>query len=144
MRLWSIHPRFLDPAGLNACWREGLLAKYVLEGKTKGYTNHPQLLRFKKTDNALFYINAYLTSVYKEAIRRGYSYGADKIQMTESYPTLSVTVGQIAYEKEHLLEKLKKRNPDFLINLQDVSDKDLLHPLFHMIDGEIEEWEIIK
>ncbi|MFR4025962.1 MAG: hypothetical protein ACLTZY_09985 [Alistipes indistinctus] len=22
MRLWSIHPAYLDPAGLTACWRE--------------------------------------------------------------------------------------------------------------------------
>ncbi len=145
MRLWSIHPKYLDPAGLNACWREGLLAKHVLEGKTKGYTNHPQLQRFRKTDDPLFYINAYLTSVYKEAMLRRYSYGADKIKIIDSCPmSLAVTIGQIAYEKKHLLEKLKKRNPYYLLNLEEVSNTELLHPIFHIIDGEIEEWEVIK
>jgi hypothetical protein len=38
MRLWSLHPQYLDPAGLVAVWREGLLA-----GQTKGYKHHPQL-----------------------------------------------------------------------------------------------------
>jgi len=42
MRIWSIHPKYLDAKGLVALWRETLLAKHVLEGKTKGYTNHPQ------------------------------------------------------------------------------------------------------
>nr|WP_243687290.1 pyrimidine dimer DNA glycosylase/endonuclease V [Methanobacterium formicicum] len=47
MRLWSLHPKYLDVKGLVALWREGLLARAVLKGKTKGYTNHPQLIRFK-------------------------------------------------------------------------------------------------
>ncbi len=29
MRLWSLHPRYLDPQGLMALWRETLLAKAV-------------------------------------------------------------------------------------------------------------------
>lgn len=51
MRLWSLHPKCLDTKGLLACWRESLLAKKVLEGNTKGYKNHPQLIRFKKLKN---------------------------------------------------------------------------------------------
>ena len=36
MRLWSLHPRYLDAKGLVALWREGLLAQAVLKGQTKG------------------------------------------------------------------------------------------------------------
>ena len=43
MRLWSIHPRYLDSMGLVALWREALLAQAVLRGETKGYKFHPQL-----------------------------------------------------------------------------------------------------
>jgi hypothetical protein len=50
MRIWSIHPKYLDIKGLVALWREALLAKHVLEGRTKGYRNHPQLDRFKLAD----------------------------------------------------------------------------------------------
>ena len=64
MRLWSIHPSYLDRKGLVALWGEGLLAKNILEGKTKGFKNHPQLERFKKIckkfkkikSNPIFYI----------------------------------------------------------------------------------------
>ena len=51
MRIWSLHPRYLDAKGLVAVWRETLLAKHVLEGKTKGYKNHPQLNRFREVKN---------------------------------------------------------------------------------------------
>jgi hypothetical protein len=43
MRLWSLHPQYLDPAGLVAVWREGLLARAVFAGQTTGYKHHPQL-----------------------------------------------------------------------------------------------------
>jgi len=55
MRLWSLHPKYLDKLGLLGLWREGLLAQKVLLGKTKGYKNHPQLIRFKRTDNPILY-----------------------------------------------------------------------------------------
>ncbi len=50
MRLWSLHPKYLDRQGLLAVWREGLLAQKVLQGKTKGYKNHPQLKRFQQQE----------------------------------------------------------------------------------------------
>jgi len=64
MRLWSIHPRYLDRMGIVALWREGLLAKKVLEGKTKGYKNHTQLERFKNYKDPLKAIESFLYFVY--------------------------------------------------------------------------------
>lgn len=63
MRLWSLHPVYLDSKGLVALWREGLLAKKVLQGRTKGYKNHPQLLRFKTLDDSINAISLYLKNV---------------------------------------------------------------------------------
>ena len=37
MRLWTIHPRYLDSRGLVALWRESLLARAVLRSQTRGY-----------------------------------------------------------------------------------------------------------
>ncbi|WP_240312327.1 pyrimidine dimer DNA glycosylase/endonuclease V, partial [Janibacter anophelis] len=48
MRLWSLHPAQLDRAALVSGWREGLLAQAVLLGRTRGYTSHPQLERFRE------------------------------------------------------------------------------------------------
>jgi len=53
MRIWSIHPKYLDPSGLVTVWREALLAKDALAGKTKGYARHPQLIRFKNCGDTL-------------------------------------------------------------------------------------------
>lgn len=72
MRLWSLSPHYLDQKGLVALWREGLLAKAVLEEKTKGYKNHPQLDRFKSSQMPLEEINEYwmpLPELPKELIK---------------------------------------------------------------------------
>ena len=37
MRLWSLHPGYLDARGLVALWHEGLLTQKVLGGTTRGY-----------------------------------------------------------------------------------------------------------
>jgi len=79
MRLWSIHPKYLDSIGLVALWREGLLAKKVLQGKTKGYKNHPQLIRFKNTKNPILSIDAYLYFVLEEASQRGFNFDNSKL-----------------------------------------------------------------
>jgi hypothetical protein len=36
MRLWTLHPKYLDARGLVALWREALLAQKVLRGATRG------------------------------------------------------------------------------------------------------------
>jgi hypothetical protein len=110
MRLWSIHPKYLDSKGLVALWREALLAKCVLEGKTKGYKNHPQLNRFKETKNPIDAINCYLSEIYNEAEKCGYKFDRNKINWKFSKSKLTVTNGQIVYEKQHLLNKLIKRD----------------------------------
>jgi hypothetical protein len=63
MRLWTVHPRHLDPAGLVALWREALLAQAVLLGRTRGYTRHPQLQRFKAAADPEGCIARYLRAV---------------------------------------------------------------------------------
>jgi hypothetical protein len=78
MRIWSLHTKYLDSKGLVALWRETLLAKHVLEGKTKGYKNHPQLNRFKALKNPIDGINEYLSMVYFEAKQRGYNFNKEK------------------------------------------------------------------
>ena len=142
MRLWSLHPQYLDSVGLNASWREGLLAKNVLLGNTKGYTNHPQLIRFKNSPDPNLYIDAFLSEIYKEAVKRKFAYSKEKIRMVENISPIPVTKGQLEYEYEHLRRKLQKRSPDLLVKLPPLTELKP-HPLFETIEGEIEDWEII-
>lgn len=140
MRLWSLHPRYLDPQGLVALWREALLARAVLAGETKGYRNHPQLERFRCHAAPIAAINAYLAEVYGEAVARGYSFDRGKIGRVQACAPLSVTEGQIAYEWQHLLQKLSTRSPTLYETWRACSTPEC-HPLFVVREGPIEPWE---
>ena len=100
MRLWSLHPKYLDPKGLVAVWREGLLALKVLKGETAGYQHHPQLGRFRLQKRPVETVEAYLWQIYLESRRRSYRFDSDKIgQPTRSF-RLKVTDGQLNFELE--------------------------------------------
>ena len=142
MRIWSLHPRYLDAKGLVALWRETLLAKHVLENKTRGYKNHPQLQRFKNAKQPLDAVNQYLAVVLQEAIKRGYRFDASKISLFKA-SKLTVTSGQVAYEVKHLLAKLKTRDPQRFKELKTLQAF-RPHPLFKVKTGAIESWEIVN
>ncbi len=143
MRLWSIHPKYLDSKGLVALWREGLLAKHVLEGKTKGYKNHPQLLRFKECVNPINAIHYYLFQVFEEANVRGYCFDDSKIMKVKSIEKIKVNDKQVEYEWKHLKRKLITRDKKKYSEIKN-SKTIKIHPLFKLKKGEIELWEIIE
>ena len=141
MRIWSLHPKYLDAKGLVALWRETLLAKHVLEGKTKGYKNHPQLDRFKNTEKPLDSVNYYLDIVYREAAERGYHFNKEKINRFFEPVKIKVTKGQIKYETQHLLRKLETRDKNKFKELSGIK-RFQTHPLFDTVEGDIEAWEM--
>jgi len=140
MRLWSLHPKYLDPQGLVALWREALLAQAVLRGETRGYRSHPQLNRFRSHSAPRAAMSLYLTAIYAEAESRGYSFDNGKIRPARKQVLLSVTSGQIEYEWSHLLAKLKVRNPALFRKWRETGVP-APHPLFKVRAGEVESWE---
>lgn len=140
MRLWTIHPRYLDPRGLVALWREALLARKVLQGHTRGYRNHPQLERFLAHAEPMSVIDSYLAAVHGEASTRGYSFDPGKFERVELVPALTTTSGQVAYEWDHLLRKLAGRNAEFHSRWCSLSTPGC-HPLFTEVPGPVESWE---
>jgi hypothetical protein len=143
MRLWTLHPKYLDAKGLVALWREALLAQKVLQGATKGYKHHPQLLRFSETKNPPATLAAYLKAVHEESMRRGYNFDASKIGAQRSRAKIKETRGQLFYEWSHLKRKLKKRDPKRLREFALVKIP-APHPLFEIILGEVRAWEKTK
>lgn len=143
MRLWTVHPRHLDTAGLLALWREGLLAQKVLKGETKGYRHHPQLNRFKAVADPLGAIATYLRAVQEEAAGRGYRFDREKIDASHYAAQIACTRGQLLYEWRHLLEKVRKRDAVKYSELVEVKEP-RAHPLFRLVEGEVEDWEVIK
>lgn len=142
MRIWSLHPKHLDAKGLVALWRETLLAKHVLEGKTKGYVNHPQLERFRKSKNPVAAINEYLMVVFNEAMARGYNFDPSKFSVVDYKSNMTVTKGQLEYEIKHLQSKLLNRDTEKYEQNKHLIKYDV-HPLFSVVDGAVESWEII-
>ena len=143
--MWTIHPSYLDVRGLTALWREGLLAKKVLSGLTKGYKNHPQLNRFLNHPEPLKAINCYLYSILQEANARGYSFDGSKISEInlKDIEPICVTQGQIQYEFNHLKKKIKIRSKSWFKTIEDVN-KINIHPIFKQVAGQIESWERIE
>jgi hypothetical protein len=140
LRLWTLHPKYLDRQGLTALWREGLLAQKVLAGKTKGYIYHPQLHRFKICDNPSAAMAVYLRGVLLEATCRGYAFDSGKIHPHYFNKNLPETEGQLLYEWEHLMAKLRIRSPRLYEDWRSVSCPES-HPLFRIIPGEVSIWE---
>lgn len=174
MRIWSLHPSLLDRRALVACWRETLLAQKVLRGLTRGYTNHPQLIRFRAHPQPLEAVAAYLLGLADEADARGYSFnraligageegadesagknganknGADKAESPyASVALIPVPLGQLEYELAFLQHKVAGRDSEWEPRLAErLAARGGLaacaHPLFEVIPGAIEPWEKTK
>lgn len=114
----------------------------VLAGNTKGYTQHPQLDRFKATSEPLCAIGCYLTEVACEADARAYNFDKRKILSPVVESKLPLTTGQLAYEWQHLKRKLEIRDPDRYSQLKPLHTPDP-HPLFTLCNGDIEAWEVV-
>ena len=140
MRIWSLHPKYLDARGLVALWRETLLAQAVLLGRTKGYTHHPQLDRFRANARPVECVAAYLAAVAREADARGYAFDAGKIHPRRTRAKLAVSDGQMHHEWAHLMAKLAVRDPARAHALRAMRAPEA-HPLFAVVPGDVENWE---
>lgn len=141
MRLWSLHPRFLDARGLVAVWREGLLARAVLRGETRGYRHHPQLERFRARRDPVAAIDCYLSGVIEEARARGYAFDGSKIRCRPScrHRAVPVTSGQLRHEWEALRAKLAVRDRRRWRSLRGTDPAP--HRCFRVVEGGVAEWE---
>jgi len=140
MRLWSLHPKYLDSQGLVALWREALLAQAVLRGRTRGYRHHPQLARFRLHPSPVSSVNAYLSAVQVEASARGYAFDRSKVGPVRRVTAISVTTGQLEYEWGHLMAKLALRNPPLCKKFLALKLPEC-HPLFRVRAGGVADWE---
>ena len=143
MRLWTLHPKYLDRRGLVALWREALLAQAVLRGRTVGYTRHPQLARFRDRPSPVAAIASYLRAVQADALARGYRFDARKIGRARDAGRVEVSRGQLEFEWSHLMAKLARRDSAWRARLSRVRRPEP-HPLFRIVPGGIESWERFK
>lgn len=142
MRIWSIHPSYLDSAGINGCWRESLLAQKILNGHNFSYKNHSQMKRFYSDRESLLAIGTYLYYIYLESVKRNYNYDFNKILYFNNNYKMQVTENQLLYEFNLLQWKLKKRN--YKKYLENKNIKEIFpNNIFDVKEGQIESWEKI-
>ncbi len=133
-----VHPSKIPRHERTACRvARRSFSKKVLENKTKGYKNHPQLLRFRNAQDSLRAINAYLSQIYFESQKRGYVFDKTKIKIIEPTELIPVTHGQIQFEFEHLVKKLKERDIQRFEKMKIISETEV-NPIFKAIPGNIE------
>lgn len=140
MRLWTVHPRYLDSKGLVAAWREALLAQKVLRGATRGYRHHPQLIRFRDQRNPATAVATFLFHLAMEARQRGYRFDESKILARRFSGRIVETRGQLDFEWRHLKRKLRERAPELARKFAGIRRPEP-HPLFRIAAGPIRSWE---
>jgi hypothetical protein len=140
MRLWTVHPRYLDARGLVAAWREALLAQKVLRGRTRGYAHHPQLARFRAHPQPVAAVAAFLAGLAAEARQRGYQFDTSKIARRRARGRMAETRGQLLYEWRHLRAKLRARAPEVFRRWRGVAVPEP-HPFFQVVPGGVRAWE---
>ena len=87
-------------------------------------------------------INQYLSAVLTESKARGYKFDESKIDRDYQLSFLDVTTGQMAYETKHLFSKLETRDPERHKLCSSLKSLEV-HPMFKIVEGEIEGWEIL-
>lgn len=140
MRLWSIHPKYLDAKGITALWREALLAQRVLRGETTAYAHHPQLERFYAHSQPRRAIATYLAGVYEDSLYRDYHFNRELMGHGRTTQLIPVPSGQIEYEFRYLMAKLKRRAPQLYEQWKDLNNPES-HPFFTISPGPIATWE---
>ena len=139
MRLWSVHPKYLDARGLVALWREGLLAQAVLRGRTT-----VTCITLSCNDSALsLRLSARSRTIFARSRGGRPSWLrvlSAKDRLGRGTGPIGVTRGQLEHEWLHLMAKLAKRDPETHARLESVK-RPQPHPIFRIVPGGVETWE---
>jgi hypothetical protein len=79
-------------------------------------------------------INSFLAAIHDESRARGYSFDAAKVGRARRQGKLRETRGQLAFEWQHLLAKLRARDPARHRALRGIESPEA-HPLFRIVAG---------
>ena len=142
MRLWTLHPKYLDAKGLVAAWREALLAQAVLRDR------NDWLPKPSSTDPVppLTLTGSKYRVLSSRAACRGKPAWVSVRPRKDRLPRggrsrLKATLGQLGYEWKHLRAKLAIRDKAWLASLGRVARPDA-HPTFRVVPGDVEDWEV--
>ena len=96
--------------------------------------------RFQAQADPRAAIERYLHGVHAQSLARGYRFDATKLHPIGNAASIQATVGQLAYEWQHLLGKLQARSPTVFAQWREVAMPEP-NPMFALVPGPIEPWE---
>jgi hypothetical protein len=140
MRIWSVHPCYLDTRGLGALWNETLVGRNSLRRREGGWYRHSQLNRFRDLPDADDILASYLELVYFESVARGFNYDRDLIGPVRKcfLQVIEVTEGQVKHELALLRGRLEKRAPG---HLRRWPRRQVINPIFRVVPGDRADWD---
>jgi hypothetical protein len=78
-----------------------------------------------------------------EAESRGYNFDRSKLPAFDAAPRIEVSDGQLRYEWQHLLAKLRDRDPERYRRCANITVP-LPHPFFVVVPGSVAAWEKVR
>ena len=114
------------------------------------------MIRFREQRSPLGSIAQYLRDVHAESVVRGYRFDAARIGEKQADGLIDVPRAQIEFEWGHLGRKLEARAPGWVKTMSERqrerglpgrtegvgADRIVPHPLFRVVEGAVEAWEV--
>lgn len=111
MRIWTLHPRYLDDATLREAWRDGLAARRRLVAGSKGRPTDPLIHAIAACKHPVRVIDAYLSHLHQEAQRRGKAFDRSRIDGARAGAGFAVDSERVRDDWDQLMARMAEREP---------------------------------
>ena len=146
MRVWTIHPRYLDRKELRLSWSSGLKALKVLS-QPKIYNRFQSGLSvFRTQSEPLFALTSYLLEIAKEGKRRGMDMDVSNLpKLPKDFRLkIPVSVQRVRSDRQLLIKHLARIGKKHVEKFESMRAS-LTHPLFFLhTDDKPGAWELIS
>lgn len=146
MRVWTIHPKYLNRKELSACWHDGLRALKVLSEPEKYQRFYEGLSVFRVQSEPVYALAKYLQAIGKEGVKRGLQMDLSLLPEVPKDFRLKIPVSEerIASERKLLTKRLAGLGRWHLRKFQSMLPG-RTNPLFFVQnDNHPSPWEIIS
>jgi len=135
VRLWTLHPRYLDDSTLREAWRDGLTARRRLAAGPDLNTSDPVLLELAATRKPLATVDRYLRSLFEEARRRGKAFDLSRLGTATDAQSIPISSERVRQDWAELMGVIERRDPDRHARLKNLQ-RPHCHPAFRRHQGK--------
>jgi len=133
VRLWTIHPRYLDDEALREAWRDGLNLRRALKIGSKAAEPCPDAAPWiAESRQPVRALDLYLHAIHGEARRRGRSFDASKLGPVDTKTKIPIPSSWVSADWRDLRAIVAKRSPGFFPRIESVQ-RPHCHPAFRRV-----------